>query len=88
MELLLADVKESEDGISGIKIGRVSNVGEGMSLLLVISFEKLFQCSSSMSLFSSVIGGVGYVRGSVESCTLTRFLGLLLSLQQTATCFR
>ena len=87
-ELSLADVEESEDGISSVKIGGVSDIGEGVSLLLVIGFEKLFQRSSSMSSFSSVIGGVGHVRESVEFCTLTGFLGLLLSLQQTATCFR
>ena len=76
------------DGISGIKISGVSDIGEGVSLLLVIVLKELFQCSSLMSSFSCVVGdGVGHVRGSVESCTLTGFLGLLLSLQQTATCF-
>ena len=42
MELSLADVEKSEDGISGIKIGGVSDIGEGVSLLLVIGFKELF----------------------------------------------
>ena len=38
----LADVEESEDGIGSIKISGVSDIGEGVSSLLVIGFKKLF----------------------------------------------
>ena len=36
------NVKEGEDGIGGIKIGGVSDIGEGVSLLLVIGFKEFF----------------------------------------------
>ena len=41
MELLFGDVEQSEDGVDGIQVSRVFNVGKG-ALLLVIGFEVFF----------------------------------------------